>query len=95
MTADRVQLPDVWSLTWRDVDPAGRPGFDPAAVPGLVRSLPPVAAIPPAGTGWQLTSYWFDRMTEALVERLGVWAVGWTQSIAMEEYEDRGPVPTW
>jgi hypothetical protein len=34
-------------------------------------------------------------MTEALVERLGVWAVGWTQSIAMEEYEDRGPVPTW
>ncbi|MEU4620670.1 hypothetical protein AB0G04_11930 [Actinoplanes sp. NPDC023801] len=41
MTADRVRLSGFSSLTRRDAGPAAaRPGFDPAAVPGPVRSLP-------------------------------------------------------
>jgi hypothetical protein len=49
-----------------------------------MRTLPPAAEIPPAGTDWRLTDFWFDRMTAALVERLGDWAVGWQFTIAME-----------
>ncbi|MEV0898952.1 hypothetical protein [Actinoplanes sp. NPDC049802] len=49
----RPLLPEFWRLAWRDVDPAGRE-FDPAALPALVRSLPPVAGMPPADAdpGW-------------------------------------------
>jgi hypothetical protein len=95
MTPDRVQLPDFWKLTWRDVDPAARPTFDPASVAALVAALPPAAEIPPAGTDWRLTDFWTDRMTAALVERLGGWVVGWPYTVAMEDYQDRGVIPVW
>ncbi|HTJ33765.1 MAG TPA: hypothetical protein VL738_11085, partial [Dactylosporangium sp.] len=90
-----VDLPNFWLLTWRDVDPAGRPAFDPAGVADLVRSLPPAAEVPPAGTEWQLVGLWFDRMTAALAEHLGDWVVGWPYTVAMEEYQDRGLIPIW
>jgi hypothetical protein len=92
---DRVQLPDLWRLTWRDVDPAARPGFDPAGVAELVRALPPAAEVPPADTDWRLIDFWYDRMTAALVERLGDWVVGWWYSVAMEDFKDRGVIPIW
>ncbi|GLW35974.1 hypothetical protein [Actinoplanes regularis] len=95
MTIDRVDLPDFWLLTWRDVDPAARPDFDPAAVAALVRSLPPAAEIPLAGTDWRLADFWQDRMTKALVERLGAWAVGWQHTVMMEDYPGRGIIPVW
>ena len=50
LTTDRVHLPDFRLLTWRDVDPATRPDFDPAGVAELVRSLPLAAEVPPVGT---------------------------------------------
>jgi hypothetical protein len=92
---DRVRLPELWRLTWRDVDPAARPGFDPAGVAELVRALPPAAEIPPAGTDRRIIDFWYDRMTAALVERLGDWVVGWWHTLAMEDYQDRGVVPVW
>jgi hypothetical protein len=95
LTVDRVHLPDFRMLTWRDVDPATRPDFDPAGVAGLVRSLPPAAEVPPAGTDWRLADFWWDRMTGALVERLGDWAVGWQHTVVMEDYPGRGVIPIW
>jgi hypothetical protein len=92
---DRVHLPDLWRLTWRDVDPAARPAFDPAGVAKLVRALPPAAEVPPAGTDWRLVDFWYDRMTAALVERLGDWVVGWRYTVAMEDFRDRGVIPVW
>jgi hypothetical protein len=93
MTTKRV--PDIWDLTWPDLDPSGRPGFDPATAGALVRELPPAAGIPSPGTEWQLVSLWYTRMTEALVDRLGVWAAGWRcTGIAMED-EGNGLVPIW
>lgn len=82
-------------LTWRDVDPAGRPGFDPDAVAELVRSLPPAAEVPPAGADWRLADIWWDRMTAALVERLGAWAVGWQHTVVMEDEPGHGVIPIW
>ncbi|BAL88295.1 hypothetical protein AMIS_30750 [Actinoplanes missouriensis 431] len=95
MLVDRVHLPDFSRLTWRDVDPAGRPGFDPAGVAALVRSLPPATEVPPAGTDWRLADFWWDRMTEALVERLGPWAAGWQHTVVVEDYPGRGVIPVW
>ncbi|KUL41457.1 hypothetical protein [Actinoplanes awajinensis] len=95
MTTDRVRLPQFHQLTWRDVDPAGRPDFEPAAVAALVRSLPPAAEIPPAGTDWRLADFWRDRMTQVLVERLGDWVVGWRNTVVMEDYPGRGVIPIW
>ncbi|MEU8663362.1 hypothetical protein [Actinoplanes philippinensis] len=95
MPQDRVELPDFQRLTWTDVDPAGRPDFDPAGVAALVRSLPPAADVPPPGTDWRLAGLWRDRMTGALVERLGPWAVGWQHTVVLEEYENRGVIPIW
>ncbi|MBB2943518.1 hypothetical protein FB565_003231 [Actinoplanes lutulentus] len=95
MSTDRVHLPTFRLLTWPDVDPATRPGFDPAGVAELVRSLPPAAEIPPAGTDWRLADFWLDRMTAALVERLGAWAVGWQHTVVMEDYPGRGVIPIW
>lgn len=95
MTTDRVDLPELWQLTWRDVDPAARPAFSPAGVAELVRVLPPAAEVPPAGGDWRLIDFWYDRMTEALVEHLGVWVVGWWYTVAMEDYQDRGVIPVW
>ncbi|MBL7254202.1 hypothetical protein [Paractinoplanes lichenicola] len=95
MTVDRVDLPEFRSLTWRDVDPATRPDFDPAGVAALVRSLPPAADVPPPGTDWRLADFWWDRMTAALVERLGPWAVGWQHTVELEDYQDRGVIPIW
>ncbi|MGC4790601.1 hypothetical protein ACLQ22_22575 [Micromonospora sp. DT178] len=92
---DRVHLPDFWRLTWRDVDPAARPAVDPAGVAELVRMLPPAAEVPPAGTDWRLVAFWYDRMTAAMVERLGDWVVGWWYTVAMEDYRDRGVIPVW
>jgi hypothetical protein len=92
---DRVQLPNIWTLTWRDFDPAARPAFDPAGVAELVRSLPPAAEVPPAGADWRVTGFWYDRMTAALVERLGDWVVAWWYTIAMEDHQDSGVVPVW
>ena len=85
MTTDRVNLPELWRLTWRDVDPAARPAFNPAGVAELVRVLPPAAEVPRAGTDWRLIEFWYDRMTEALVEHLGDWVVGWWHTVAMED----------
>ncbi|MEV4628246.1 hypothetical protein AB0J90_18425 [Micromonospora sp. NPDC049523] len=95
MTVDRIELPDFRLFTWRDVDPAMRPDFDPASVAELVRSLPPAAEVPPAGTDWRLADFWWDRMTAALVERLGEWAVGWQHTVVMEDYPGRGVIPIW
>lgn len=95
MTTDRVNFPQIWQLTWRDVDPAARPAFDPAGVAELVRVLPPASEVPPAGTDWQLIDFWYDQMTEALVEHLGAWVVGWWYTVAMEDYQDRGVIPVW
>ncbi|MCI4066158.1 hypothetical protein MRQ36_27860 [Micromonospora sp. R77] len=95
LSVDRVQLPDFRLLTWRDVDPATRPDFDPAGAAELVRSLPPAAEVPPADTDWRLADFWWDRMTAALVERLGVWAVGWQHTVVMEDYPGRGVIPIW
>ncbi|MEU6076729.1 hypothetical protein [Micromonospora sp. NPDC047074] len=95
MTTDRVQLSELWRLTWKDVDPAARPAFDPADVAQVVRALPPAAEVPPAGTDWRLTDFWYDRMTAALVERLGVWVVGWPYTVEMEDHQDRGVIPVW
>jgi hypothetical protein len=94
MTIDRVHVPQLWRLNWSDLDPAARPPFDPAGVAELVRTLPPAAEVPPAGTEWQLTDFWYDRLTAALVERLGAWVVGWGYTVAMEEYEGR-VIPVW
>ncbi|HWS31908.1 MAG TPA: hypothetical protein VN408_04105 [Actinoplanes sp.] len=95
MTIDRVHLPSFSQLTWRDIDPANRPDFEPAGVLEVVRSLPPAAEIPPAGTDWRLAGFWQDRMTEALVERLGAWVVGWRQTVVLEDYPGRGVIPIW
>ncbi|MEU7822423.1 hypothetical protein [Catellatospora sp. NPDC049133] len=95
MTADRVDITEPWLLTWRDVDPGVRPGFDPAAVAELVRALPPAAEVPPPGTDRWLVDFWFDRMTEALVARLGDWVVGWSYTVAMEDFQGRGVIPVW
>ncbi|MEV4279957.1 hypothetical protein [Actinoplanes xinjiangensis] len=95
MRTDRVQLTELSRLDWNDVDPTARPGFDPAGVAALVRVLPPAADIPPAGSDWRLTSFWFDRMTAALAERLGDWVVGWKYTFVMEEREGHGIVPVW
>ena len=94
MTIDRVQVPDLWGLNWGDLDPAARPAVDPAGVAELVRALPPAAEVPPAGTDWRLTDFWWDRLTAALAERLGDWVVGWGHTVAMEEYEGR-VIPVW
>lgn len=95
MSTDRVHLPEFRLLTWRDVDPATRPDFDPAGVSELVQSLPPAAEIPPVGADWRLAGFWLDRMTAALVERLGAWAVGWRHTVVMEDYPGRGVIPIW
>jgi len=95
LTTDRVRLPDFGLLTWRDVDPAARSDFDPAGAAALVRSLPPAAEVPPAGTDWRLADFWRDRMTQALVERLGDWAVGWQHTVVMEDYPGYGVIPVW
>ncbi|GIF47193.1 hypothetical protein DFJ67_7182 [Asanoa ferruginea] len=95
MTTDRVHLPDFRLLAWRDADPASRPDFDPAAVAELVRSLPPAAEVPQAGTDWRLADFWWDRMTAAMVERFGAWAVGWQHTVVMEDYPGRGVIPIW
>ncbi|WP_203826003.1 hypothetical protein [Actinoplanes palleronii] len=60
-----------------------------------MRSLPPAAEIPPVGTDWQLADFWRDRMTQALVERLGDWVVGWRNTVVMEDYPGHGVIPVW
>ncbi|MFD8497433.1 hypothetical protein [Amycolatopsis sp. NPDC059657] len=95
MTLDRVELPDLWKLSWRDVDPAARPAVDRADVAEVVRTLPPVAEMPPAGADLRVTGFWYDRMTAALVERLGVWVAGWKYTIEVEDHKEYGLIPLW
>jgi hypothetical protein len=95
MTTDQVHIPDLFKLTWTDIDQAARPALHPAGVAELVRALPPAAEVPPAGADWRLTDFWYDRMTEALVERLGAWVVGWGYTVAMEDFHDQGVIPVW
>ncbi|MBW6435189.1 hypothetical protein KZ829_15725 [Actinoplanes hulinensis] len=90
----RPRLPEFSRLTWQDVDPAGR-DFDPATIRALVRSLPPVAAMPPADADRRLASIWFDHMVAALVERLGDWVVGWRYTLELRDHEGRGRIPIW
>jgi hypothetical protein len=35
----------------------------------------------------------YGRMTQALVEHLGDWVVGWWYTVAMEDYQDRRVIP--
>jgi hypothetical protein len=96
MTVDRIdRLTEPWDLQWRDLDPAGRPAVDPAGVAEVVRALPPAAEVPPAGSDWRLTGFWYDRMTAALVERFGVWVVGWGHTVALEDVPGTGIMPVW
>ncbi|MBM2614966.1 hypothetical protein JIG36_05255 [Actinoplanes sp. LDG1-06] len=77
-------LPDLWQLTWNDLDPAGRSSVDPAGLAAIVRSLPPAAEVPPAGTDWRLTDFWYDQLTRALADRLGIWVAGWRYTSATD-----------
>lgn len=92
---DRVDLPKLWELSWRDVDPASRPAFDPTGVAELVRMLPTAAEIPPADADWRLIDFWYARTTSALIERLGRWVACLQYTVTVEDYEDRGLVPIW
>jgi hypothetical protein len=91
-----ARLPDLWSLRWSDLDPARRE-FEPdfAEVFALVRALSPAGVMPSPGAGRAVIDIWLGRMTAALVERLGVWVVGWRHTVAVEDHEDRGRVPVW
>lgn len=94
MTTDRVKLPELRRLAWSEVDPAARPAVDPAEVAKLVRVLPPAAEVPSADADWRLAEFWYDRMTESLVEHLGVWVVGWWYTVTTEDRQD-GVIPVW
>lgn len=61
----------------------------------MVRALPPAAQVPQAGADWRLIDFGYDRLTEALVERLATgWWAGATPS-RMEDRQDRDVVPVW
>ncbi len=94
MSQNPTQLPNLWRLTWHDVDPSRRE-FDPAAVPSIVRALPPADRVPPPGTDWRLVDIWYDEMTAALVESYGPWAVGWPYSVEMVDTAEHGRIPAW
>ncbi|WP_157545728.1 hypothetical protein [Hamadaea tsunoensis] len=87
-------LPSPWTLTWPDVDPARRE-FDPAQAPAVVTGLPPAADVPPPGTDWRLVDIWYDRITAALVQRYGDWAVGWAYTVEMTDTAEHGLIPCW
>ena len=73
-------------LTWPDVDPATHP-FDPAAAAAIVAGMSPPEALP-------VGDYWYDSMTNAMVDRYGCWAIGWRW--ASDEGDiGGGPVRTW
>jgi len=73
-------------LTWPDVDPATHP-FDPAAADAIVAGMSPPEALP-------VGDYWYDSMTNAMVDRYGPWAVGWRW--ASDEGDiGGGPVHAW
>ncbi|GAA1657345.1 hypothetical protein [Actinoplanes couchii] len=58
-------------VPWSELDPAGRE-FDAARIPALVRRLRPA------------DGDWYETMTDALVEALGPWAVGWAQTVEVK-----------
>lgn len=94
MASKPPRPPDLWGLTWHDVDPARRT-FNAAAVRSIVRALPPAARIPPPGADWRLVDIWYDDMTAALVEHYGPWVVGWPCSLSMENSADHGQIAVW
>ncbi|MFF0218599.1 Fic family protein [Streptomyces vinaceus] len=92
------------SLTWDEVDPARHP-FDSGTAAQVVRSLGPALRVPsrpavPAGDpsmrAWSRTEAkpWADAMSHALVERYGLWAVGWRWAHDEGDF-DGGPVGHW
>ncbi|MEU8665032.1 hypothetical protein AB0C31_51490, partial [Actinoplanes philippinensis] len=90
----QARLPDPWTLPWRDLDPAGRELVF-ADVLAVVRSLPPAGQMPSPGADRVLIDAWLDRITAALVERLGAWAVGWRYTVSPDDLQDRGPAAVW
>jgi hypothetical protein len=65
---------------WTDVDPTRR-RLDPESAPAVVAGLPSAAAAPASDADWHLISLCLETVTSALVERYGLWAVGWCWSI--------------
>ncbi|BCJ75002.1 hypothetical protein CS0771_45460 [Catellatospora sp. IY07-71] len=94
MSQNPPQLPNLWRLTWLDVDPSRRE-FDPAAVASIVRALPPADRVPAPGTDWRLVDFWYDEMTAALVDSYGPWVVGWPYRVEMEDTAEYGRIPAW
>ncbi|GAA1976735.1 Fic family protein [Catenulispora subtropica] len=87
-------------LVWDDVDPARHP-FDSGTAASAIAGLGPALRSPrrPDGLVSGSAEYhrfreeadlWTDAMTFALVERFGVWALGWTH-----RERDGGPVWSW
>lgn len=61
-----------FGLSWSEVDPRLHP-FDHSAALAEVSVLAPAQHAP----SWPASKKWADKMSRALVERFGRWAVGW------------------
>lgn len=92
-----------WTLGWDEVDPARHP-FDAAMAAEVVRRLAPASSVPvrPAadndsvGFGWvrEIGEPWVDALARAMVERFGLWAVGWQWAKDEGDFGG-GPVESW
>ncbi|MEU4623443.1 hypothetical protein AB0G04_26155 [Actinoplanes sp. NPDC023801] len=79
----RVRLPHASALNWADVDPAGRP-FDPPVVSA--------GDLPAPDADRRLRFLWLETTEEQLVERYGIWVVGFRWSSGEDS---GGPVTVW
>ncbi|MGW6933548.1 Fic family protein [Lentzea sp. NPDC054927] len=88
-------------LSWDEVDPSRHP-FDRLSAARVVNSLGPARRVPrapspdPAMSGWSYSegNLWADAMSRALVERYGLWALGWRWAHDEGDF-DGGPVESW
>jgi hypothetical protein len=80
---DRVPHPKT--LSWADVDPTARI-FEPGTIE--------VSDLPTPETDWRLRDLWLENLTLGLVDRHGLWAVGWRWSNGEADL-DGGPVSSW
>ncbi len=87
------RLPHPRELSWEDVDPAHR-RLDRESVLTVLTSLQPATAMPAPCADWRLTDLWLETVTAALVDKYGVWAVGWRWSIGEGDL-DGGVVAAW